>query len=403
MNPLNRLSIVMALLGASVLCLPVQAAAPKCAAGASCVETRSFVATVTNFRTSKQASKRVLSATVHFENKTTKPLTIGYVSESGVALDELGNRYVVPGANAVRAIGEIAGTNFDPKFTLQPGEGSDARFELSWEPGKAKAGAAYELDLAIREITPTSGDQFKLGQEHALHFAALGQAPQPVIAAASGGKASAPAPVAVPAASTDPCGGSPRCYNAGAFIAEVMQVNPTAMTAGVRHHVVSFNIRFRNVSDKPVILAYRAGSSAAIDNFGNRFTWGRPSTHDTSVKGIGMVEGRTADTQFVLSPGQSRNATFGLIRYEARPPIGEGWNYDLVIEEIEIQPGQVVKSVRQNSLSFANLTPGSFNASAGGGATPAIATALGGTEVPTDAEGVANKMIELFNKKTKKK
>lgn len=379
------MKFAMILIAASMFCMQPASAAAKCASQTSCVETRSFVATVTGFRTSKEGGKRVLTATVRFENKTGKPLTIGYVSESGVALDNLGNRYRVPGANAVRAIGEIAGSNFDPKFTLQPGEGSDARFELTWEPGKAKAGVSYELDLAIREITPATADQFRLGQEHALHFAELGQA------------AASPVPTTVAAAPkpTDPCGGSSRCYNAGAFIAEVMQVTPTAMTKGVRHHSVSFNIRFRNISDRPVILAYRGSSSAAVDNFGNAFTWGRPGTYDTSVKGIGIVSARSADTQFVLSPGQSRNATFGVIRFNAVPPIGEGWNYDVVIEEIEIQPGQVVRSVRQNSLNFAHLAPGTFSGTS--------AAALGAIDVPTDAEGVAHKMIDLISRKAKKK
>jgi hypothetical protein len=369
-----------------------RAATPKCTAGASCVETRSFTATVTGFRSSKQGAKRVLTATVHFVNKTAKPLTIGYVSESGVALDELGNRYEVPGAGAVRAIGEVSGATFDPKFTLPPGEGGDARFELSWEPGKAKAGSSYELDLAIREITPTTGDQFKLGAEHALHFATLGQQ----------AGAAAPAVAAVPAPPADPCGGSPRCYNAGTFIAEVVQVQATAMTAGARHHSVAFNIRFKNISDKPVILAYRSASSAGLDNFGNGFTWGRPGTHDTSVKGIGMVTGRSADTQFQLSPGQARSATFNLIRFNAKPPIGESWNYDVIVEEIEIQPGQVVKSVRQNSLNFTRLAPGTFAASAGASGGN-LAGALNDAGVPTDAEGVAGKMIDLFREKTKKK
>ena len=152
------------------------AAAPKgCPGAGSCVATRSFLATVTNFRTSTQGKSRVLTATVRFENRTDKPLTLGYVRDSGIALDDLGNRYAVPGANAVRAIGEVSGTNFDPKFTLQPGEGSDARFELTWEPGKEPVGASYELDLAVREITPTTADQYRLGQEHAVHFASLAQ------------------------------------------------------------------------------------------------------------------------------------------------------------------------------------------------------------------------------------
>lgn len=361
-----------------IACAPAQAATPGCAPNTDCVETRSFTATVSGFRSSKQGSKRLLTATVRFVNKTSKPLTLGYVAQSGVALDNLGNRYEVPATGAVRAMGEISGTNFDPKFTLPAGEGSDARFELSWEPGKAKAGADFEMDLAIREITPTTGDQFKLGAEHALHFASLGSQANPA----------QPVAAAAPAAQ-DPCGGSPRCYNAGAFIAEVVQVQANAMTAGVRHHSVAFNIRFKNISDQPVILAYRSASSAGLDNFGNGFTWGRPGTHDTSVKGIGMVTGRTADTQFQLEPGKSRSATFNLIRFNAAPPIGERWNYDVIIEEIEIQPGQVVKSVRQNSLNFTNLAPGTFTASAGPGTV--------------DAEGVAGRMIDLLREKARKK
>ena len=375
--------------------LAASSATPKCAPGANCVETRSFTATVSSLRASKQGANRVLTATVRFENKTAKPLTLGYVSESGLALDELGNRYLVPGPNAVRAIGEISGTKFDPKFTLPPGDGSDARFELTWDAGKSKAGVSFELDLAIRELTPTGADQFKLGPEHAVHFAALGQK----------GAATHAGPAPAPAKSTDPCGGSPRCFNAGSFIAEVVQVTPTAMVKGARHHSVAFNIRFRNISDKPVILGYQASSSAAVDNFGNGFTWGRPGTHDTSVKGIGLVSGRSADTQFSLAPNQARSATFNIVRFNAVPPIGESWNYNLVIEEIEIQPGQVVKSVRQNSVSFERLAPGSFSAAsvAGGTAGGSAAAALNEAGVPTDADAAVGKMIDLINRKTKKK
>jgi hypothetical protein len=116
------------------------------------------------------------------------------VSESGLAVDELGNRYLVPGPNAVRAIGEISGTNFDPKFTLPPGEGNDARFELTWDAGKNKAGASFELDLAIRELVAAGADQFKLGPEHAVHFDALGRPRSPRIRAAARRAASTPAP-----------------------------------------------------------------------------------------------------------------------------------------------------------------------------------------------------------------
>lgn len=224
-----------------------------------------------------------------------------------------------------------------------------------------------------------------------LSMAAVGLA-SPLHAAESAAPAAPGASAA--AAVTDPCNGATGCYNAGAFIAEVMQVSATAMTGGARNQSLSINIRFRNVSDKPVILAYRSGSSAALDNFGNAFTWGRPGTHDTSVKGIGMVASRSVDTQFALAPGQSRNATFGLIRYGAKPPIGDAWNYDVVIEEVEVLPGQVVRSARQNSVSFTNLRAGTF---------PTTTSSATGAGAPVgDPVDVANKVLDLFDRMKKK-
>jgi hypothetical protein len=189
-------------------------------------------------------------------------------------------------------------------------------------------------------------------------------------------------------AAIDPCDAAARCFNAGTFTAVVIQLSASAMTPGARHQSASINIRFRNVSDKPVILAYRSGSSAALDNFGNGFTRGRPGTHDTSVKGIGMVEGRSVDPQFTLGPGQARSATFGIIRFNAKPPIGDAWNYDVVIEEIEILPGQVVRSARANSISFMNLKAGTFP----------VASAASGAEAQADSVELANKVIDLFKR-----
>ncbi len=384
MTAIHRPIVCAALAFAALLAFPAQAAAPACAANTSCVATRSFVATVTNFRTSTQGRSRVLSTTVRFENKSAQPLTIGYVRESGVALDELGNRYVVAPANGVRAIGEIAGTSIDPKFTLQPGEASDARFELMWEPGKTAGGKVFELDVAVREIAAAAGDQLKLGAEHALHFAGLGSS-----AAAPAAAVATPA-AAIPAATADPCNGSNRCFNAGGFLAEIVQVQTARV--GNRHETLALNVRFRNMTDKPLILAYHSASSSGTDNFGNAYYWGRSGTHDSSAKGIGIVTGRAADPQFSLQPGQTRNATFALIRYEARPPIGLSFNYDVVIDELEILPGQQIRTVRQNSVSFASLTAGSFR---GTTATSAAEQAPQGVAETTDT---ANKVIDLFNK-----
>lgn len=379
-------------------------AAGACSGKAHCEETRVFVADMSNFRVSKSGRYRVLTATINFRNKTGKPLVLGYVNDSGVALDERGNRYVVANPQAVRGMGVVTGSGFDPKFVLAPGEAADTRFELIWAPGGEIVGVTYELDLAVREINEVAGNQYKLGVEHAVHFSQLaegGVAPAVVATAAPASAAQSTASGAAPAAAApDPCGGSPSCYNAGAFTAEVAQLSATAMGNGARHHSISINIRFRNVSSAPIVLGYKSGSSAGIDNFGNRYYWGRSSTHDTSVKGIGYVSGRSADTQFQLQPGQSRSATFNLIRFEARPPIGNAWGYDVVIDELEILPGQQVRTARENSLNFQNLTARSF-ASAAVPGLPVAAGALPAGELPSEVQevqDVASGVIGLFKK-----
>jgi hypothetical protein len=116
------------------------------------------------------------------------------------------------------------------------------------------------------------------------------------------------------------------------------------------------SIRFTNLTDKPLTLAYVAGSSVMVDNLGNHYSWGRPGTHDASVQGIGLLEGRRADTQFQLDPGESRKAVFGVIRYNSgRQQIGTSYNYDVTIAELEKLPNNQVRPVKQYSLGFPHL------------------------------------------------
>lgn len=388
--------------------LPMTAAAANPCAGRSfCESTRNFVADVANFRVSKAGGYRVLTTTLSIRNITDQPLTLGFVGDSGVALDDRGNRYVVANAQNVRGIGLVNGNKFDPKFTLQPGEARDARFEFLWAPGHEIIGTRYELDLALREIKPVAADQFKLGGEYALHFSnlaegALTAAATPVATApgpagtSSAVAGSAPAAAPLPA-QADHCAGIAHCYDAGTFTAEVVRVIAGGMPAGVRDQRVSFNIRFRNVSAKPIILAYKPASGSSYDNFGNPFYWGRAGSPDLSAQGIGYVTYRSADTQFTLAPGQSRNATFNLIRFGARPPIGSAWGFDVVIDELEILPGQQVRTVRENSLSFQNLSSGLSGSLAGGG-VEALPLPAGAEAKVEGAQEIASEVIGLFKK-----
>src|SRR3954449_5163378 len=68
-----------------------------------CDEAASVAATITDFRTSIVSQNwRVVSTTVRFQNKTARPLTLGYLAASSLAIDEQGNRYVITNASKVR-------------------------------------------------------------------------------------------------------------------------------------------------------------------------------------------------------------------------------------------------------------------------------------------------------------
>ncbi len=379
---ISRLAVGAGLLGA--LYHPVAAQAPSACAGRSaCTETRTFVATVTDFRPSASGYYRLVAITVRFRNITDRPLILGLVQGSGIATDDQGNRFEVASAASVRGIGWITGNSFDSKFTLQAGEASDARIEFAWRPTARGQvfGTSYAIEFAVREIDAIAGNQFRLGKEHALQFrgfregwtattvvaAAPAPAPSPAAAPAPAPSPApapihaappAPAPAAAPPApaeAPDPCAGRSRCYNGGQFIAEVKSFTPGA--AGGRHHLVTITLAIRNVSSQPIILAYRGQSGMMIDNLGNRYTWGRPSTHDVSFRGIGAVGGNSADPQFALRPGESRDATFDQIRFNSgRQEIGTSFSYDLTLTGLEILPSRQIRETRDYAVEFRDLS-----------------------------------------------
>ena len=87
---------------------------------------------------------------------------------------------------------------------------------------------------------------------------------------------SAPRSVTPVAATTvDACTGKLHCDSNKLFSAEVIQFNAGPVGGG-RHHAVRMIVRFHNLTNQPIILAYVTGSSTMIDNLGNGYTWGRP-------------------------------------------------------------------------------------------------------------------------------
>ena len=142
-----------------------------------CFESNDFAATITDFRTSVAqnfAGTKLIDMLVHFQNKTSQPLSLAYADGSGYALDDRGNRYGLnTNGGGVRGMGVVAGNNMDPQFTLAPGGAGDARFEYGWNPGSAIVGTTFEVGLDIREINRVEGNQYVLGSDTLMHYTGL--------------------------------------------------------------------------------------------------------------------------------------------------------------------------------------------------------------------------------------
>lgn len=371
---------------ASAQAKPAPPPPPVCGGTPNCTEVNPFAATILDFRTSSSGATKLVTANIRVQNKLSRPIILGYVSGSGVTIDDQGNRYQMNEDTGLRGMGAIRGNSVDPKFVVGPGETKDARLEYAWTPrGQEIFGTAYDLEFTVREIVPVA-NQLRIGSEHPLQFQGLGPAqtssrtgPQQPAVAQSAAPASAPAttvppavpdPAAVPPAAAsvsavtvpaaaDPCAGQPRCYAAGPFVAQVAQ-----LTSSVASYTQTLRIgvRFRNVAAQPVILAYKPNTSVVIDNHGARYRQSREG-----VTGMGVAQGNSVGAEFVLRPGETRNATFEVVATRsANTLIGTGFTFDVAVVEVELLPQSQVRVTNEHSLNFQNLTA----SNPGAGAAP---------------------------------
>jgi hypothetical protein len=185
----------------------------------------------------------------------------------------------------------------------------------------------------------------------------LGQAP-PVSAAPAAAPGTAPAPASAPAAdpavltaaAVDHCQGLTRCYSAGPFTAQVTQVSQSNAIGG--YQALGFRVRFRNVSAQPLVLAYKSGTSVAIDNHGQRYG----QRGGNFVQGMGTSSRGHVSADFIIQPGQTRDASFEVQRYLGRTLIGTGFTWDVAVEQLELLAANQVRIAREFSLNFPDLT-----------------------------------------------
>jgi hypothetical protein len=329
--------------------------AADCPAGnTACAATASFTAQVVDWRTVQSNGTHYVSGTVRFSNRTAHVLVLGHPRGGSSVSDDRGNLYAV---GKVVGIGEIGGGGVDTKFSLQPGESAEARFDFRGPGGGTLVGTRFTMTQTVRELEPLPSGQWQLGREHALRYQGLvnGLAAGAAEAPPAAGAAPGPAPTATsPAAPVplvaDACGGQPHCSSAGAV---AVQVAGLTSTSSNNRNLLKLDLKFSNRGSVPVILAYRAGSHQVVDNQGGAYGSGQLGQ---PVAGIGQVRSGVADPQFLLQPGETRMASFNALGYGRRT--GTSYTHSLALEQLEILPSQQVRTVREYALSFADLTPG---------------------------------------------
>jgi len=403
--PLSRVAVRAALaLAVAIGCGAARAADP-CRGVPHCQNLGPFTATVVKVNVTRQdnvTAYQGVQTTVRFTNVGQQPLVLGYRDKTSAVSDNNGLAY--RWSSKASGIGIVARGSADPQFRLAPGESREASFDgvLQYSMRRQVAGNVFQHDLTIVQLAQVGPQQIREVRDYAVSFSQLtatsgyagGARPGGGLAVAMPATApaappslsppppgAAPPPSPVPAAPADCVPGALTCQTQGPVQANVMRVNVTDSGGVTAYHGVRTTLRLRNVGDRPLILGYRNKSGAVSDNNGLVYRW------SSKADGIGLVDGASADPQFRLAPGESRDASFeSVLQYSVRRATpGTVFQHDLTIALLQIVGPNQVRTASELAFSFSNLQ-------ATGGLGAGIA---GNANGGANAQAV-NKVVELF-------
>lgn len=371
----------------TALALPAaMAAGDPCAGVANCRNLGPFTATVVKVNVTRQdrvTAYQGVRTTVRFINVSDRPLILGYRDRSSAVSDNQGLAY--RWSAKAYGIGVVARGSADPQFQLAPGESREASFDgvLQYSMRSQVAGNVFSHDITIVELGLVGAQQVRELRDHAIGFTGL--------TASSGFAAGTPdataAPVAPPQATSGHNGGcadavAGSCQEAGPLVARAVRVNVTQSGNVTAYQTVRVTVRFTNAGAEPLILGWRKGSSAVSDETGQAYRWA------SKVAGIGIVDGGSADPQFRLGPGESREAAFeSTLQYSVRQSHpGRVFSHDMTIVQLSVVGPSQVRALHDYALSFSNLSSGM----AAPGSAGAIASGA------PDAAQTINKLVDVF-------
>ena len=362
--------------------------ADACGGVPTCRDLGPFTASVVRVNVTRQdrtTAYQGVRTTVRFTNVSRQPIVLGYRDHSSAVTDDNGLAY--RWSSKADGIGVVARGSADAQFRLAPGESREAAFEgvLQYSMRRQVAGKVFTHDITIVELAPVGAQQVRELRDHVVSFSNL---------TASGGYAAGPStgrdaalassqspmqePAPVPRGALPPVAGRPggdcpatgACQAAGPLVANVVRVNVTRSGNVTAYQTVRATVRFTNVGDEPLILAYRQGSGAVSDETGRPYRWG------FKASGIGVVERNGADPQFRLAPGESREAAFEATQqYDVRSVHpGNVFTMDMTMVQLAVVGAGQVRTLHDYALGFSNLHGAGGGAAAEG--APNVAKAV---------------------------
>jgi hypothetical protein len=154
-----------------------------------------------------------------------------------------------------------------------------------------------------------------------------------------------------PEAARAHCRSDVTCFDAGAYIVTVFDIIEADIP---RYRKARLALRFENLTDETLVLAYRSGSSLMVDNFKSLYSCceTKSSKEDTSAIGIGVDREDKVNAQFRLKPRASDTVSFDLWRHRPPDDAASYYHFDVMIDEID-PTGKTI--LRHPVLFFRNL------------------------------------------------
>lgn len=148
-----------------------------CAGKALCENPGPFVAEIVQVSPSSHGNNHHIRLVVRVRNTGSAPLLLGYVQNSGVMEDALGNRYVVDSRyrEHVSGIGQVTRQQADAQFLLAPGAARN--FVLVYQRftgNKPQIARTYSPSLTLAQLEPLSNNQVRTSTEYSLNFFGMG-------------------------------------------------------------------------------------------------------------------------------------------------------------------------------------------------------------------------------------